>query len=140
MHILRSMPYVAFLFALSIAGMTTARRPLLAIACVLAMVQAAWFFSVWSARSGKRGASFDCCVPPALNVALAQHRLPIYVTGINLYPDVVWFGMLRGVDRSAFVRSDNTPPPGAIVITNLHPCFGCRVLSHDQLVFAYVSR
>ena len=141
MHILRAMPYVVFLFALSITGMTEARRPLLAMAFLLAAAQAGWFFFVWSANSGTRGAAFDCCVPPVLDVALAQHRLPIYVTGINLYPDVVWFGTLRGVDRSAFVDSEHkTPPAGAIAITRVNSCVGCRVLAHDQVVFAYVQR
>ena len=138
MHILRAMPYFAFLTVLSIEGMMAARRPLLAIAFVLAIVQAAWFFHVWTRDSGRRATVFDCCVPPVLDVALAQHRFPIYLHEM-IVPEALWFATLRGVDRSHFVI-DREPPPGAIAITNKLPCAGCRVLAHDQLFYTYVAR
>jgi len=139
MHMLRIVPYTAFLFALSIEGMIAAQKPLLVVAFIAALAQAAWLFHGWATESWKRETVFDCCVPPVLDAALAAHQLPIYVHGINMDPDVLWFAMLRGAGRNAFVF-EQTPPPGAVGITNVHPCTGCRILAHDHLFFAYVGR
>jgi hypothetical protein len=138
MHMLRVMPYTMLLFPLAIEGMMMLKRPVIAAAFVLAAVQAAWFFYAWSTRSAERFTVYDCCVPRVLDVALAQHRFPIYVTRTRSDPDVLWFAMLRGVGREAFVFGP-PPPPGAVAITTFAPCPGCRVLVHDQLFRAYVG-
>jgi len=139
LHSLRTVSYPLLLMVFSIDSLRSARKPLLLAAFILGIAQAGWFFTRFIEDSGKRGAVFDCCVPAVLDAALAQNQRPIYLRDQNAYVNVLWFAALRGVDRKTFII-DETPPPGAIVVTNGMACPGCRLLARDQLFSAYVKR
>lgn len=123
---------------------STAHRVVLAGLVVLTVAQAVVFqFLFW--RDGPdRGYAFDAAAPEVFDVAVATGASPIYLRDrgdLPGYIEAYWYGALRGMDRSSFVRlaSDEVPPPGAIVFGTDKACGACEVLAEAGDYIAYRS-
>lgn len=109
---------------------------------VLTVAQALVFqWQFW--RTGPdRGYAFDGAFPGVFEVALSTGASPIYLRdqgNLPGYIEAYWYGALRGMDRSAFVRlrSDEIPPSGAVVVGTNKSCGACEVLAEDGDYIAY---
>jgi 4-amino-4-deoxy-L-arabinose transferase-like glycosyltransferase len=132
-HSLRLVAYPLFLIALAIPAVEwlLTRRVLLIAALLIGALQAAWFFVVFERHGGERAPEFDAGARQIVGAAIDQSRgQPVYVVGTP-YVHAWWYGALRGVDRSRFVRAtfDDTAPHGALVIGQ--PCDGCEVVARS---------
>jgi hypothetical protein len=100
-------------------------------------------FQVGFWRDGPhRGGAFDEAFPGVFEAALATGARPIYLRDLGNVPGYIeayWYGALRGMDRSAFVRlpTDQVPPAGAIVLGTDQNCGSCEVLAQDGDYIAY---
>ena len=96
-------------------------------------------------RAGsERWHSFDAYYPEVFAAALAQPNRPIHLidgVGTGAYIHAYWYGALRGLDRSLFVRlpTDARPPPGTLVISAEVPCANCTVILQRSAFRAYVT-
>ena len=110
---------------------------------VLATVAQGLVFQVgfWQQGPG-RGYAFDEAFPPVFEAAASTGVRPIYLRDrgdLPGYIEAYWYGALQGMDRSSFVRlrSDEIPPPGAIVLGTDKSCGACEVLLEDGDYIAY---
>lgn len=100
-------------------------------------------FQIQFQRYGpERGYAFDAAFPGVFEAALAQNSWPIYLRdqgNLPGYIEAYWYGALRGIDRSAFVRvrSDELPPPGVVVLGTDKTCGSCDILAEDGDYIAY---
>jgi 4-amino-4-deoxy-L-arabinose transferase-like glycosyltransferase len=119
-----------------------ARRAALAALVALTLVQAAVFQWRFWQIGPERGYAFDEAFPAVFEAALSTGASPIYLRDrgdLPGYIEAYWYGTLRGMDRSAFVRlrGDELPPAGAIVLGTDKSCGACDVLLEDGDYIAY---
>jgi hypothetical protein len=123
------------------AGSRTHRLVLAAL--VVITIGQALLFQVQFWRIGPdRGYAFDAAFPGVFEAALSTGASPIYLRDrgdLPGYIEAYWYGTLRGMDRSSFVRlrSDEVPPPGAVVLGTDKTCGSCEVLAEDGDYIAY---
>jgi hypothetical protein len=147
-HTLRLMVFPIFLIVLVGVGAQrlldsgrTGRLALLALAA-LTVAQGALFQAQFWQQGPGRGGAFDAAFPGVFEAALATRASPIYLRdqgNLPGYIEAYWYGATLGIDRSAFVRlrSDEVPPPGAVVLGTDKNCGACDVLAEDGDYIAY---
>lgn len=109
---------------------------------VLTVGQALLFQARFWRVGPDRGYAFDGTFPGVFEAALATGASPIYLRDrgdLPGYIEAYWYGALRGMDRSSFVRlaSDELPPEGAIVLGTNKACGACEVLAEDGDYITY---
>jgi 4-amino-4-deoxy-L-arabinose transferase-like glycosyltransferase len=119
-----------------------AHRLLLAGLMVATVAQGLVFQLGFWGQGPQRGYAFDEPFPPVFEAAVSTGVRPIYLRDrgdLPGYIEAYWYGALRGMDRSSFVRlrSDEIPPPGAIVLGTDKSCGACEVLLEDGDYIAY---
>jgi hypothetical protein len=112
------------------------RRAALYAVVALLLLQGAHFQRLFHARAPERWYVFDArfdrkILAPAL---AASRGGTIYLydpPGHSGYIQALWYGTLRGVDASRFVRlaPGDAPPAGALVISTEEDCADCRLLA-----------
>ncbi len=137
-------------FGLLIAGVgvawldagAPARRGALGALVVLTVLQAAVFqWQFWQTGPG-RGYAFDGAFPRVFEAALATGISPIYLRDRGELPGYIeayWYGAMRGMDQSDFVRlrPGELPPAGSVVLGTDKECGSCEVLLDDGDYIAY---
>ena len=147
-HTLRLVAVPAF--GLLIAGIGVAwldagspkRRGMLAALVVLTVVQGAVFQWRFWQTGPDRGYAFDGAFPRVFEAALSTGASPIYLSDRGELPGYIeayWYGALRGMDRSDFVRLQpgELPPVGSVVLGTDKECGSCEVLLEDGDYIAY---
>jgi hypothetical protein len=76
--------------------------------------------------------------------ALAQNKYPIYFhdpPGKSGYVQAYWYGILRGMPATNFVRlsNDAKPPKDAVVISTAEECSDCRLLLKSINYIVYIA-
>jgi hypothetical protein len=117
------------------------RTALIGIVAV-GVVQATWFEVQFQRFGPGRGAAMDASFPPVFEAALAAKSTPIYLSDRGELPGYIeayWYGALRGLDRTSFVRlaEGDLPPAGAIVLGTNKNCGACDVLRQSGDYIAY---
>jgi hypothetical protein len=122
------------------------RRVLLYVLAALLFAQGAHFQWLFHARPPERWYVFDARFPrkilaPALDAARGR---PVYLQdppGRSGYIQALWHGALRGVEATRFARlaPDETPPPGAVVISTGETCADCRLLARSINYILYAA-
>lgn len=147
-HTLRLIAFPVFLLLLVGIGAqylderSAAHRLVLVGLVALTVAQALVFqWGFWRDGPG-RGYAFDGAFPAVFEAALATGATPIYLRDrgdLPGYIEAYWYGALRGVDRSSFVRlrSDEVPPAGAVVLGTDKSCGSCEILADDGDYIAY---
>jgi hypothetical protein len=111
-------------------------RAALVALVALMLLQGAYFQWRFHRRAPERWYVFDARFPArVLAPALALNRT-IYLydpPGRSGYIQAYWYGALRGVDASRFVRLApvDAPPDGALVISTEDDCANCRLLARS---------
>jgi hypothetical protein len=132
-HTLRLIAFPVFLLLLVGIGAEyldrrAAVHRLVLFGLVALTVAQALVFQLGFWRDGPgRGYAFDGAFPDVFEAALATGQTPIYLRdqgNLPGYIEAYWYGALRGMDRSSFVRlrSDEVPPPGAVVLGTDRSC------------------
>ncbi len=113
------------------------RVGLLSALLLLTAIQTVQFQTIFrsSETAESRLGFFHEAYPRVLDVALADGSRPIYLQdqGEPAYMHALWYGSIRGLDRSNFVHllDRQKAPDGAIVLSSGEPCDGCEVLSRE---------
>jgi 4-amino-4-deoxy-L-arabinose transferase-like glycosyltransferase len=123
-----------------------ARHAVLAFALILTALQAAvfqWQFHRSYKSSSARLAVFDAGYPELFMAAAAAGK-PIYLsdqTSLPGYIQAYWYGTLRGLDVSQFVRLPNATdaPAGAVVITTEENPPLSKVIAKSGPYTAFIS-
>jgi 4-amino-4-deoxy-L-arabinose transferase-like glycosyltransferase len=147
-HSLRLVAFPVFLVLLVGIGaahldVRSASHRLVLVGLVALTVAQGLLFQVRFWQSGPdRGYAFDASFPAVFEAALSTGAAPVYLRDrgdLPGYIEAYWYGALLGMDRSAFVRlrSDEVPPPGAIVLGTDKSCGSCEVLLEDGDYIAY---
>ena len=147
-HTLRLIAFPVFLLLLVGIGAEyldrrAAVHRLVLFGLVALTVAQALVFQLGFWRDGPgRGYAFDGAFPDVFEAALATGQTPIYLRdqgNLPGYIEAYWHGALRGMDRSSFVRlrSDEVPPPGAVVLGTDRSCGSCEILAEDGDYIAY---
>jgi 4-amino-4-deoxy-L-arabinose transferase-like glycosyltransferase len=147
-HTNRLIAFPVFLMifvAVGIARLATRSRETRAVLIGLVIVTAVQglLFQVQFQRYGPdRGGAFDAAFPGVFQAALAEESWPIYLRDRGELPGYIeayWYGALRGIDRSSFVRlrADELPPSGAVVIGTDKNCGVCDVIREEGDYIAY---
>jgi 4-amino-4-deoxy-L-arabinose transferase-like glycosyltransferase len=140
-HTLRLIALPCFLLVLTIPALeflmdnsgprTKLRRAALTTLVVLTLLQGA-VFQFRFHQALPREDAFDSYYPQLLAKALAQPERPIYLLEKTpaAYVYAYWYATLGGLGVNNFQRlhSDETPPPGAVVISHELPCSACDVI------------
>jgi 4-amino-4-deoxy-L-arabinose transferase-like glycosyltransferase len=121
------------------------KRPVAAFlfASVLLIVAQGGYFQILYHRTApERGYICDDKFPrKVLSAALATLQSRIYLfdpPGKSGYVQSYWHGLLGGIDPSRFVRLTNeTPPPGTVVISSEETCLNCRLLARHLNFIVY---
>ncbi len=149
-HTLRLIAFPTFLLLFAAIGLARleaepawGRRAAIALAA-LTVVQALVFQVQFQRDGPNRGGAFDAAFPGVFEAALATGSSPIYLRDrgdLPGYIEAYWYGALRGLDRSAFVRlrADEVPPPGSVVLGTDKTCGTCEVLAEGGDYIAYVA-
>lgn len=116
----------------------------LLLACVLA--QGLVFQRQFAEAAPRRWHNFDTFYPEVFGAALARPERPVYIRdqhGAPGYVHAYWYGALRGLDASAFVRlpKDERAPAGSLVISTELPCLeDCQLLLERAAFRAYIQK
>jgi len=111
------------------------KRALLFAAIALIVVQGAHFQWRFHSTANDRWYVFDARFPrKVFAVALQTGQTPIYVfdpPGNSGYIQTYWYAVLQGIDTSRFVHlpSNQTAPPGALVISTEEDCRNCKLIA-----------
>ncbi len=163
-HMLRLIALPVFLFVLAVPAVKwlcegaeqqqQARRAAVIIAraalvslIALTLLQGALFQWQYqqAARSTWRRHLFDADYPRViLATALARPERPIYIADALAIPGYIqayWRATLEGVPLQTFarLRADESPPPGALVITTEENCPRCQILSATPPYTLYLA-
>jgi 4-amino-4-deoxy-L-arabinose transferase-like glycosyltransferase len=114
-----------FVWLLEESAKPRMRQTILVIILIASAAQIAffqWQFHRTYRYSATRLAVFDAQYPELLTAAVASGRKPIYLLDHRSQPGYIqayWYGTLRGMNVSEFVRlpSETRAPAGAVVIT-----------------------
>jgi 4-amino-4-deoxy-L-arabinose transferase-like glycosyltransferase len=153
---LRLIAVPVFLLVLSVPGLvwlldasarSQTRRAILALVLTATTLQVAvfqWRFHRTYRNSSTRLAEFDAQYPELLTAAAASGRRPIYLIDQSSLPGYIqayWYGTLRGMDGSEFVRMPfgSQAPPEGVVITTEAPPANARIVSHTGPYTAYIA-
>lgn len=152
MHILRLAPVPVFLVVLTVPALewlltSKPRRLALAFLIVLTLIQGVYFQSEVraDAHSVRRLNLFDAGYPDKIFApAVASENRPIYLADVVAIPGYIqayWYGVLRGIPSSEFVRlpSDVNPPKGALVITTEETCIRCNIVAISDFYKLYIA-
>jgi 4-amino-4-deoxy-L-arabinose transferase-like glycosyltransferase len=148
---LRLIAFPVFLHVLSApaaARMAGGRRLRVGLYLVLLLLvaQGACFQWRFHARPPERWYVFDARFPskilaPALEAARGG-RVHLYdPPGRSGYIQALWHGALRGVEAARFVRlaANESPPPGAVVVSTEEDCVSCRLLARSTNYVLYAA-
>ena len=119
------------------------RRLLLGLAAITAL-QALVFQIEFQRLGPDRGYAFDAAFPAAFEAAVGTGAERIYLKDRGELPGYIeayWYGALRGIDRSKFVRLGpaDLPPPGGVVLGTDKSCGLCSTLEDSGDYIAYVA-
>ncbi|HWS87514.1 MAG TPA: hypothetical protein VN282_11150 [Pyrinomonadaceae bacterium] len=148
---LRLIAFPVFLHVLAaeavarMAGGRMLRAALYAVV-VLLVAQGAYFQWRFHARPPERWYVFDARFPskilaPALEASRGGTVYLYDPPGRSGYIQALWHGALRGVGAARFRRlSENeTPPPGAVVVSTEEDCANCRLLARSTNYILYAA-
>jgi 4-amino-4-deoxy-L-arabinose transferase-like glycosyltransferase len=147
-HTLRLIAFPTFLLLFAAIGLARleaepawGRRAVIGLVA-LTVVQALVFQVQFQRDGPNRGGAFDAAFPEVFDAALAAGSSPIYLRDrgdLPGYVEAYWYGALRGMDRTSFVRlkSDEVPPAGAVVLGTDKTCGACQVLAEGGDYIAY---
>lgn len=141
-----NVPALAWLLARRRGGDSRARHALFVAVAACALAQGLLFQKQFREAAPRRWHNFDAFYPEVFDAALARPERPVHLRDENGAPGYVhayWYGTLRGLDPSDFVRlpKDERPPPGSLVISTELPCHGdCELLIHRAGFRAYVQK
>ncbi|HVF56284.1 MAG TPA: glycosyltransferase family 39 protein [Pyrinomonadaceae bacterium] len=122
------------------------RRVALAAVMFLTVLQGAVF--QWQYHAGGRSPwrmhMFDAEYPDRIFApAVAAPNRPVYLADALTTPYIqaYWYATLRGIPVADFVRlaPDESPPPGALVITTRETCVRCRILAESDPYKLYLA-
>jgi hypothetical protein len=152
MHILRLAPVPVFLVVLTVPALewlliSKPRRLALVFVIVLTLIQGVDFqLAVHAdAHSVRRLNLFDAGYPEKIFApAVASKNRPIYLADVVAIPGYIqayWYGVLRRIPSSEFVRlpSDVNPPKGALVITTEETCIRCQIVATSDFYKLYIA-
>jgi len=152
MHILRLAPVPVFLIVLTIPAFewllgSQTRYRALAFLTLLTLIQGVYFQTQVraDAQSVRRQNLFDAGYPEQIFApAVASGNRPIYLADVVAIPGYIqayWYGVLRGIPNSQFVRlpSDVNPPKGALVITTEETCVRCQIVATSDFYKLYIA-
>ena len=136
----------AFAWLLEEGAKPQARHAVLAFALILTALQAAifqWQFHGSYKSSSERLAVFDAGYPELFMAAAAAGN-PIYLSDQPSQPGYIhayWYGTLRGLDVSQFVRlpTSTDAPAGAVVITTEEKFSSSKVIAKSGPYTAYIA-
>ena len=136
----------AFVWLLEESAKWRMRRKILAVVLIATALQVAvfqWQFHRTYRYSATRVAVFDAQYPELLRAALESGRKPIYLIDQRSQPGYIqayWYGTLRGIDASEFVRLPNEAraPAGAVVITTEENPDG-RIIAKTSIYTLYLT-
>jgi type III secretory pathway component EscS len=139
-----SIPAWQFLFSKAKLD-DASKRPVAALllaSLLLIFGQGVYFQTLYHRAAPERGYICDEKFPrKVLSVALATLQSPIYLFDPPFksgYVQSYWHGLLGGIAPSRFVRLTNeTPPPGAVVISSEETCVNCRLLARHLNFIVY---
>lgn len=156
LHMLRLAPVAVFLVALTIPAcgflMTTGARSRLRLFVLTALVlltltEGALFQFRYhlSADSPWRKHLFDADYPERIfERAMALGRRPVYLADATPTPYIqaFWYGTLRGIPLSEFVRLEQaeSPPTGALVIMSVEQCRRCEIIDRVEPYTLYIAK
>jgi 4-amino-4-deoxy-L-arabinose transferase-like glycosyltransferase len=137
----------AFVWLLDASAKSQTRRVILAAVLAATALQVAifqWQFHRSYRNSSTRLAEFDAQYPQLLTAAVASGRRPIYLIDQSSLPGYIqayWYGTLRGMDGSEFVRMPlgSHAPPESVVITTEEAPANVRIISHTGAYTAYIA-
>jgi hypothetical protein len=115
----------------------------LAAITALTLIQGLWFRAEYAAQGPFRGDWLDAGFPALLSQALESSPRRVYVVGgaEQTYIQAYWYGVLRGIPASFFVRTTpGGPPAGAIVISSAPNCDACAVIARSGFYSLYRVR
>jgi hypothetical protein len=122
------------------------RRTALVFLVLLTLMQGALFQRRYhaSAASAWRRHLFDADYPQKIfDKAITNGSRPIYLADAMTTPYIqaYWYATLKNVPLPAFVRlaPDESPPPGALVISTEESCFHSQVLAQVEPYTLYVA-
>ncbi len=130
---------------LAVHGRHAVRRATLAVLLVLMLFQGIVFRFEFHRAGPGRWYVFDEQFPrEVFPAALSLNRKPIYLydpPGKSGYIEAYWYGTLRRMDASQFVRtpSHEKPPAGAVVISTEEECTNCRLILKSINYIVYVA-
>jgi 4-amino-4-deoxy-L-arabinose transferase-like glycosyltransferase len=137
----------AFVWLREASAKPHTRRVILAVVLIATALQVAvfqWQFHRTYRYSSTRLAEFDAQYPELLTAAVASGRKPIYLIDQSSLPGYIqayWYGTLRGMDGSAFVRlptGSQAPPESVVITTEQAPANG-RIISRTGPYTAYIA-
>jgi 4-amino-4-deoxy-L-arabinose transferase-like glycosyltransferase len=126
-HSLRLSPYAVFLSVLTIPAleMLSRRRigrAVLAGTLIVALAQAAFFFTRFSQSAAARAGEFDAGFPSLLDAALQQGRGRVYLDGSPVDAHARWYAALRNLDPATFAPLPRGEvQPGSVLLTGGSP-------------------
>lgn len=120
----------------------SARFTLLVLLLALTIFEAVRFQRIYRRYGPDRGVYFDSPYKEAYDAAVAQPQRPIYLRdGFYgpAYIDALWYSVVEGRPRSAFVHleGDAKPPPGAIVLSDELKCENCQMIKQSGIYLLY---
>lgn len=151
-HTLRLTAFPVFMLLLNVpalmqlmkGGSRSFGRKILIALCALAFLQIAFFQWNFHRLGSQRYIEFEAQYVEIFDAAVAAGQRPIYLYDkwpLFGYIHAYWYATLRGMNTTEFVHlpPDGTvkPPPGALVISTLEPCAGCRIIRRRQDYTAY---
>lgn len=127
---------------LATAGLAQ-RRLLFGLAAITA-AQALVFQIEFHQLGPERGYAFDAAFPAAFEAAVGTGAERIYLKDRGELPGYIeayWYGAMRGIDRSKFVRLGpaDLPPSGGVVLGTDKSCGLCSTLEDSGDYIAYVA-
>lgn len=146
---LRLIAFPVFLHVLAapaVARLAGGKRMRVALYAVVALLvaQGAYFQWRFQARPPERWYVFDArftrkVLTPALEAARGGTVYLYDPPGHSGYIQALWHGALRGVEAARFVRlsMNETPPPGAVVVSTEADCSNCRMLARSTNYVLY---
>lgn len=152
-HMLRLVPLLVFLILLTVPALEKFfsskqqqwRKPIVAVLVIMTLAQGAAFQWRYHASAGspRRLRLFDASFPQVIfPPALAQPSRPIYIAdpAPTAYIQSYWYAVLNRAPVSDFVllKTDESPPLGAAVISTESGCDRPNVLAQAELYTLYI--
>lgn len=124
--------------------MKHARRVALAALVFLTLTQGLVFQWQFQRAAPTRAHQFDSFYAEIFDAAAPRAERPIYLheNYPAAYVYAYWYAALRGMDTTHFrrINKDESPPPGALVISHEIPCANCELILERGPYRLYLAR